>query len=261
MKCADVYQLLSEGKSPTEVRMLAAQHLANCPRCRELLDLFDEPLELPYDEPGRRSHVAAKVLSEVSAARPLASTYRIVLGILGSVALVSFLWFLAMGAPGYEKLDSGRRLALFLYLVVLTGLLAFSLARLARPAARQPLSPFLLLTASLVGYPLLASLLFPLHPHGDFIAEGLVCLSFGLITAILSSALIWRFVSRGYFRHGVLAGALIGALGGVSALVALHFVCMYHDLGHTLLWHGAVLVSSELIGAAAGWLLSRRARA
>jgi hypothetical protein len=164
-----------------------------------------------------------------------------------------------MGGPGFDNFAHAPRFALLLYAVMLATLLAFSLSNLVRPAAPAPLPAVWLLAAVGVGYPFLASLLFPLGPHGDFLADGLRCLMFGFGAALPCAALVWSLVHRGYFRQGALAGALIGATGGVGGLVVLHFVCANHDLGHLLLWHGALLIASEVFGGVAGFLLARRA--
>lgn len=258
MKCTDIDRMLSEGMSISEVRRRAAPHLAECDRCPRVLELMDSPLPVPRVGAAVEPNIANNILQDLAPTRPLPSTLRLVLLVLASLVGICLLWLLVMGAPGYEMLSEGRRFALFLYAVVLASLSAYTLSRLLRPAATMAIPPSYILGASLVAYPLLASLLFPVVPHEDFVAEGLLCLLFGLITSFLDCAIIWRFVHRGYMRNGFWIGSLVGALGGLTGVVALQFVCTQQERFHTSLWHGLVVAISVAGGGLVGWRLARR---
>ncbi|GAB4359200.1 MAG: hypothetical protein OHK0021_03440 [Bryobacter sp.] len=258
MNCTDVDRLLSEGKSISEVRRRAAAHLAECDRCPRMMELMDSPLPVPQVGSNVQPQIARETLRDLMPARPLPSTLRLVLVVLASLVGICLLWVLVMGAPGYEMLSEGRRFALFLYAVVLALLSAYTLSRLLRPTSQMAIPPGYILGASLLAYPLLASLLFPVVPHEDFVAEGLLCLLFGLITSFLDCAIIWRFVHRGYMRNGFWIGSLVGALGGLTGVVALQFVCTQQERFHTSLWHGLVVAISVAGGGVVGWRLARR---
>ncbi|MDL5051012.1 NrsF family protein [Oscillatoria amoena NRMC-F 0135] len=256
MKCPEVDRMLSEGVPVAEIRKWASGHLRICERCLQLLDLVDTPLRLPLDV--QKPKLVGRMLENLQPASPLPGSMKIVGMLLGSITVVSLLWVLVMGAPGYEMLSESRRFALLLYAVVLAAVLAYTLARLLRPASPPPLPPALLLIGAVLSYPLLASYMFPLQRQPHFVAEGLLCLLFGLITSFLTSALCWRLISRGYRRNGLWTGATLGALGGLSGLVALQLVCTDQEQLHLSIWHGLVQVLSIGAGGAAGWLLTRR---
>jgi hypothetical protein len=258
MNCSDLDRMISEGLREADLRATAGSHIANCARCQSLLRFMEAPLPLPFDESTRRGAISARLTADLRpAARPL-GTFRTVLYVLGTVVAMVTIATLLMGAQGYERLSPDRRLALSLYAFTLLILLALSLAKLLRPASRTAIAPRWLLLAVLLGYPLLASLLFPVLPAPNFVAEGLVCLFFGLITSLLSSFLIWTFTRRGYPLNLVQTGAIIGALSGLIGILALHFVCPDHDARHVALWHGLTGILSIAGGSAAGWLAARR---
>ncbi|MBM3759425.1 MAG: DUF1109 domain-containing protein [Acidobacteria bacterium] len=173
--------------------------------------------------------------------------------IVASAAVSFGLWTAIMGIPGFNLLDHMRRLALTVYSFVLLVLLSISLARLLRPAVPRPISPTILLRSVAVGYPALASLLFPLQPvRESFFAEGVVCLLFGLITSFFASSLIWVLGRRGYVIHRTLSGAITGALGGITGIMILQWVCPDHEGAHIAFWHGLTGLLSIAGGALAG---------
>ena len=212
------------------------------------MKFLEVPIPLPLDEGGAEKRISKSLTQKLVPSIPMSNPKWIVLGILGVAVGIWGLWILLMGIPGYGELDRMRRLALTVYLVVLLFLLSWTLVRLMQPASPRPISPVILLGGVLVGYPLLASLLYPFNPAQGFLAEGLVCLLFGLITSLISGALIWRLTRRGYALNGLMAGAVIGALSGLIGILALHWICPDQEAAHIALWHGLVGILSV-----AGW--------
>ena len=259
MDCSDVDKMLSAGMSLDDLMAQAGSHVRTCPRCGPLIEILHEPLAVPINESGIRKRIMRRISNHLEPAKVVGSTTRVALGIVGAASTTWLLWTLLMGIPGFGKLDHMKRLALTVYSFVLLVLLSISLARLIRPAAPKPISPIVLLTGVMVGYPVLASLLYPVAPPTDeFIAEGSVCLMFGLVTALISGSLIWAVGRRGYVLNGLLAGAILGALAGLTGILALQWICPDIDGGHIAIWHGLTGVLSVLGGLGAGYLASRR---
>jgi hypothetical protein len=253
MNCGDVDRLLSEGIGISELQERAGGHIRGCSRCGPLVDFISEPIDPPHDESDSNRKIAASLTTNLSPAKPLASTAQIAVAIAGSSACGYGLWIAIMGIPGFSRLDHMRRFALTVYSFVLLVLLSISLARLLRPAAPRPISPTLLLLSVAIGYPALASLLFPVQPVKDsFVAEGVVCLLFGLITSIFASILIWAVGRRGYPVNRTLSGAITGALGGLTGIIALQWICPDHEGAHIAFWHGLTGLLSIAGGAMAG---------
>jgi hypothetical protein len=254
MKCSDVDRMLSEGLTIEQVKAIAADHIQTCDRCAPLLDLVAAPITAPYDEEQSQNRIQSSLRASLEPSRPIGSTPRVVLGIVGVTSGSLLLWTLLMGIPGYSRLDHMRRFALTVYSFVLLILLGVSLSRLMRPAAPKPISPAILLGGVTVGYPVLASLLFPTKPIEEgFVAEGMVCLLFGLITSVASGTMIGTLARRGYVRNGLLTGATLGAISGLTGILALQWVCPDHEGAHIAIWHGLTGVLSIAAGALVGF--------
>lgn len=255
MQCADVARLLSEGHSPAALRVHSGSvdHIANCPRCSQLIEWASLPLaDIPLSEPlaGRiRSIVQTDLVSQ----RPLPALRFVLPGAFAVTCLTAALLYPLFGARGWQTLAP-------LQLILLTALAALVLAAATcslfasiHPAAKQkvhPLAPILLHAA---GFPLLAGLLFPAKPNGHFFEEGIVCLSVGLAVTAVSAGITLHFVRRGYSTDACRTGSLIGAVAGVAGSVGLQIACPDHEFTHMALWHGLVIV----IPIAAGFLAGR----
>lgn len=262
MECGDIDRMMSEGWSAPAIREEAGAHISHCDRCGPLMEFYEAPLRLP----GKAAHAVSVAGVRISsalqfgleAAPPLPGAAKIVGAVLVTAAGVWIFWILLMGLPGYSQMDPMRRLALTLYSLALVVLLAGVLGRLIRPAAPKPVVPIVLLLGLVVGYPLLAMVLYPMTPGRGVVAEGVVCLQFGLISSILSGAVIWRATRRGYAWNGLLSGAVIGALGGLTGLLVLQWACPESEARHMTVWHGLSAGLSILGGVFAGYLEKRR---
>ena len=259
MNCTEVDRMLSEGMSRVEILTRGGEHIRGCERCGPMLEFVEAAIVLPLDEGASERRISERLTANLLPAAPMPGPLRNVVGIVGVAAGIWLVWTLMMGVPGFKQLDKMRRLAMTVYSMVLLVLLAVSLVRLMRPASAQPIPPKLLVGAVVVGYPVLASLVFPVQPGHGFVAEGIVCCLFGLITSSLSGALVWGQMRRGYATNGVLAGSVIGAVSGLIGIVALQLICPDHEGAHIAVWHGMVGVLSVAGGSGAGYLASRRA--
>ncbi|MBK7928058.1 MAG: DUF1109 family protein [Bryobacterales bacterium] len=115
------------------------------------------------------------------------------------------------------------------------------------------LAPLLLLP---LGFASLVVFLFDAYPQQHFFAEGIACLSGGIMIALLTSAITFSFARRGYPLNWPLTGTLIGAFGGTVALLALQISCPDHESGHLLVFHGLAMLAS----IAGGYLASTAPR-
>ncbi|MBN8731610.1 MAG: DUF1109 family protein [Acidobacteria bacterium] len=259
MTCAEVDRLLSEGTPIVELKRIAAcgGHLRNCGRCEELLRWA----ESPSPDPGLGGEAAARartlIHADLKPVRPLPSTLVVVVGAIALASALAGLHMLTMGARGWLALSPLQSLSLGLLFVSIVILAAVSLNATLRPAARSfvpALAPLLLLP---LGFASLALFLFDAYPQQHFFADGIACLSGGFMIALLTSALTFAFARRGYPLNWPLTGALIGALGGTVALLALQVSCPDHESGHLLVFHGLAMLAS----IAGGYLAGRRAAA
>ncbi|HBY59180.1 MAG TPA: hypothetical protein DEH78_05125 [Solibacterales bacterium] len=259
MTCAEVTRLLSEGTPIVELKRTTSfsDHLRNCARCEELLRW----VESPVPDSGLGSEAADRVRTLIHAdlkpVRPLPSTPVVVIGAIALASAIAGLHMLTMGARGWLTLSPVQSLSLGFLFASTVILAALSLNATLRPAARAvvpALAPLLLLP---LGFASLAVFLFTAHPQEHFFADGIRCLSGGFMIALLTSAMTFAFARRGYPLNWSLTGALIGALGGTVALLALQISCPEHESGHLLVFHGLAM----LVSIAAGYSAGRRAAA
>jgi hypothetical protein len=99
--------------------------------------------------------------------------------------------------------------------------------------------------------------LFQFHPERTFVATGLVCLRIGLECAFAVAAISWLILRRGAALNRIAAGALAGALAGLSGLALLEIFCPNLNRYHILVWHLGAALTSTIVGILAGIVAQR----
>lgn len=259
MNCHSVDQLVENGVAPQRIHELAGSHICACPRCQPLLDFLFAPLPLPAGTECSELKILDRLkqdLKPVAAIHsPATNLWRFIVGGLAVIAVVC----LVKGIASPELAAHKARVVLTICSLVLFLILAASITRLMRPAAPPPIALTTLILNGLIGYPLLASLLYPLDASKSTVERGFICLCFGLITSALAGAVLWRLSKRGYASNPILFGTVLGALAGATGLIASEWVCCPDNDGvHFLFWHGMSGVLSVVGGSFAGYLASRR---
>jgi len=129
-----------------------------------------------------------------------------------------------------------------------TGLLAWTLVWQMIPGSLQRYSAKLLV-------PILAAALllglvsfFPWRAPEAFLSRGWHCLETGLMISGLAAFVFWLFARRGAILGFRAMGAILGTCGGLVGVTALQVACTHQDLGHLMVWHGAVLATSIALG-------------
>jgi hypothetical protein len=102
--------------------------------------------------------------------------------------------------------------------------------------------------------------LFRAQPEALFVATGLTCLRIGLECALPVAAVCWLVLRRGAVLGERTAGALAGALAGLSGLLLLEIFCPNLNAYHVLAWHLGAAVVSTAAGMAAGMAAGRIGR-
>ena len=234
----------------------AAEHLAECRECRDLLNWFSKQggsFELTNSLQSKLIKTAAPDLTPV---RPLAKPvpFLLVSGAL-LTALVALEGFL-MGTTGLSLMNPSQMLGIGALLASSLVLLSRSLRLQMIPGASGRFSTTLLglsiiaiLAASMV-------ILFPWHPSADFIPQGLSCWTPGMMLALPAAlGLVW-VARRGVFLSPDLAGGTIGLLAAASALMTIQLRCVLLEASHLLVWHAGVLLGWALLGFLAGRVFS-----
>ena len=155
---------------------------------------------------------------------------------------------------GFEAMGIAARISVLCVLAVLAWLSARELVNQWIPGSRRSLTPESLVAGVSGALLLVFGLLFSDYRVEHFVAAGVVCLSVGVIHAAVAAGLAAWFLRRGYALNPVAAGAVAGALGGISGVAMLELHCPNLEAAHVLVWHVAVVPVSAVTGALIGWV-------
>jgi hypothetical protein len=141
-----------------------------------------------------------------------------------------------------------QRPVVFVPLLAIASLLAFSLVRQMRPAANYTRTTalfaagvFLLLIASV------ALVFQPMHETA-FAHDSLVCFRAGMMFAIPTAILFGIVLWRGAALSPALTGATAGGLAGLAGLAVLEIHCPNMNVYHIVVSHLSVVVAGALAG-------------
>jgi len=101
---------------------------------------------------------------------------------------------------------------------------------------------------------------FPWRAPEAFLSRGWHCLKMGLMLSASAAFVFWLFTRRGAVLRLHMMGAILGTCGGFVGVTALQVACNHQDLGHLVVWHGAVLVTSIAVGVGVTGVLQRAIR-
>jgi hypothetical protein len=174
-------------------------------------------------------------------------------GILAVQFWAVFLLFTAMavamtGVAGVRQMDLTQMFGLGIISLLGAALLSLSLIWQMIPGSlhRYPVKTILLVLGA--GFLLGIASLFRWHAPEAFLARGWYCLSTGFLMSGAAAFVFWVFARRGATLGIGPMGATLGACAGLVTVTVLQFACSHQDLGHLLVWHGAVLIGSIVSG-------------
>jgi hypothetical protein len=175
----------------------------------------------------------------------------------GAVALVCAAVALGggggLGFFGLIKMTVLERVAVFSVLGILILAVASELASAMIPGKLRRFSSSGLLAMTFI---LLAAVLgacFREYQTTLFMHAGLVCLTIGLLHAIVAGLLGWLVLRRGFAVNPLSAGLAAGTLAGLAGLGMLELHCPNFQAAHVLVWHLGVLLMSAGLGRLCGW--------
>jgi hypothetical protein len=213
------------------------------------LDHLIDAQALPPLRADRLKQIESAVIADLRPVRPMASDAVYVgafAGIFITVCIVSC--YLLAGQHGWEALSNLQRPVVFIPLLAIASLLAFSLVRQMRPAAKY--IRITALSAAGVFIFLIASVALIFHPMHEtaFAHDSLVCfragMAFAIPTAILFTIVLWR----GAALSPALTGATAGGLAGLAGLTILEIHCPNMNVYHIVVAHLSVVLVCALAG-------------
>jgi hypothetical protein len=257
MMCRDVELSLVSYAAGRPVPPSAAAHIAGCERCRNLAALLSstDPFAAPGSEQLQR--IKSKIAADVQPVNPLAPRAVLFAALLAASIAAAGVGVSQLGIGGWRARDAIQRIAVFTILSLGSVLFASSLVREMAPGSRV----FVPASRSIAGVLAICAgifaALFQFHPERTFVATGLVCLRIGLECALPVAAISWLILRRGAALNRIAAGALAGALAGLSGLALLETFCPNLNRYHVLVWHLGAAVTSTIAGILAGIVAQR----
>lgn len=257
MTCRDAENWIIAYATGAFVPPQAAEHISGCERCRSLADAIGRPEPVEAPSPARLQLIKAKLRANLKPVKPLPPAGLFVAAFLLMAAVAVAIGAADLGTAGWQALGILKKIVVFAALAAGAWLVAFSLARQLAPGSAMPAPTRVLLPAILITVTAIFATLFDYHPEKTFVATGLVCLSIGLGCAVPVAALAWLALRKGMILNPPAAGALTGALAGLSGLTLLEIFCPNPNKYHILVWHLGAAIACAIAGTAIGLIWER----
>ncbi|MCX6597343.1 MAG: NrsF family protein [Acidobacteria bacterium] len=251
MNCGDIDRLLTE-KDSAEFPLAAGDHLQECERCRQLVQLLESRQQLPSPSGGQVEKLAQMLTSDLEPVKPLPGDVT-QFGILAAIALAALAAGGAvLGLRGWDALQGLQRAGVFVVLALMGVALAASLTRQMAPGSPSAMTPAVWAVGLGAALAVVVLWLFDQRAEAEFVRVGLVCLQTGLAVAACTGLLLAWALRRGAMLSHGFSGSTAGALAGLTGLAVLELQCPNLNAAHILAWHLPVVVFSSLAGLVTG---------
>lgn len=221
---------------------------------KEIDEILKRAAQAPHEvDPALLDRVSKSIGSSLGPVRPLPPAWVLVGGLALICAAVALAGAARAGFYGIQKLSVLERALIFPALGIFVWLGATAAAGEMIPGSRRRAAPGLLLGAGSLMLLVVFAVLFHDYRTDHFVAQGIVCLTVGLLHAIPAALASWFLVRRGFAVNPVAAGLVLGTLAGLAGVTMLELHCANFEAPHVMLWHTAVIPVSAAAGAVAGW--------
>ena len=260
--CANIDDLIMSGPANLLRSREAAEHIAACKHCRDLLQMLQKGEQAPDSVESQVERIQAVIAALLEPVRPLAPA-RFFLGACAIIFLgVVAIGITPSGMDGWAALNGTQRIAVFGGVAAGAVLLAVSMIGQMAPGNKYALAPALLPVSVLTVLIIFLSATFRPREELAFVQTGLACAGRGLTYSIPAAFLFWLLTRRGAILSPKLIGAAVGGLASLAGFAVLELNCTDVNVFHVVVWHwGAVLIgtaSGALVGAAAEYIRDRR---
>ncbi len=247
MNCDEIRELLSEGRPLTGS---AEKHLASCAACRAMVEALTLP-EVPLDQE-RVDRIQKVIAASLTRVRPLPSDWTLVWSLLALFIAFSLIAAIPVGYNGFHVLDAYRRSAYYGLILLCAAFLAITAVQEMIPGSQRKITPRWTIVAAMLSLALLAWLLFQNFNLDRFVPLGIPCLRLGVICAVISGALFWLIVRKGFFSSPVAAWAAVGFFAGLAGVAVLALHCPIQNSAHIIVWHLGAMAVGGVGGALVG---------
>jgi len=260
--CTDIDDLIMSGPASLLQSLEAAEHIAECKHCRDLLQMLQKKEQAPDSVESQVERIQAMIAALLEPVRPLAPA-RFFLGACAIIFLgVVAIGITQSGMDGWAALNGTQRIAVFATMAAGAVLLAVSMIGQMAPGNKYALAPALLPIGVLTVLIVVLSATFRPREELAFVQTGLACVGRGLTYSIPVAFLFWLLTRRGAILSPKLIGAAVGGLASLAGFTVLELNCPDVNVFHIVVWHwGVVLIGTAagaLIGAAGEYIQRRR---
>jgi Negative regulator of sigma F len=203
--------------------------------------------------------IKSEIVTDIQTVKPLAPPAVLFAALLAASIAAAGVGVSQLRIAGWRARDAIQRIAILMILSLGSILFASSLVREIAPGSRVFVPASRSIAGVLAIFAGIFVALFQVHPERAFVATGLVCLRIGLECAFPVAAVSWLILRRGAPLNRIAAGALAGALAGISGLALLEIFCPNLNRYHVLAWHLGAAVASTIAGILAGIVAQRLA--
>ena len=226
-------------------------------RDREIDEILKQAAHsAPGVDPAVLDRVARSIGASLAPVRPLPPAGALAGGLVLICAAVALAGAALLGLHGVQKLSVFEDALVFPVLGILICLTAKALAGEMIPGSRRRAAPGVLLGVGSLALLAVFAFLFRDYRTDRFMAQGVACLTAGLLHAVPAALASWWLLRRGFAVNSMAAGVAAGTLAGLAGVTMLELHCPNFQALHVMLWHTAVMPMC----AAAGALVARVAR-
>jgi hypothetical protein len=226
---------------------------------RDIDDLLKRSAEAkPEVDQAILNRISASIGSSLQPVRAIPAAWILVVGLILICGTIAVGGALLLGTHGIQKMSGLEIGLIFSVLGALVWLAATLCVAEIIPGSKRPMAPWLLVVSGCIGLAAVFGVLFHDYRTERFVAQGLACLTAGLIHALPVSMAAWWVLKRGFAVNRVAAGLATGTLAGLAGVTMLELHCPNFEAPHVMVWHIAVIPISGALGALAAFTAQRR---
>jgi len=221
-------------------------------------DILKRSVESTRDvDPALLDRVSDSMRSSLQAVRPLPPSWALAAGLILICVSAALAGAMLLKPYGVQKMNALEIGLIFPVLGILIWVAAVVCVSESIPGCPRPVAPWLLFVAGCLGLVVVFAVLFSNYRTERFVAQGMRCLTAGLLHALPVSAAIWLTLSRGFAVDPVASGLAKGTVAGLAGVTVLELHCPNFEAPHAMVWHIAVLALSGVVGGLLAWVVRR----
>jgi hypothetical protein len=219
----------------------------------------------PALDPALLARITGSIGSDLRPVRPLPPSGLLVCALVVVCAAAAVTGATLLGLHGVRAMSATEIGLIFPVLGILICLAAVVCVSEVIPGSRYRTAPFVnkrwVLPAAgcviLIG---VFAAMFQDYRTERFVAQGVKCLTAGLLQAIPAAVGTWWVLRRGFAVNSLAAGLAQGTLAGLAGVSMLELHCANLEAPHVMLWHTVVIPLSGAAGALMVWTARSRVR-